>query len=251
MVEVAAQDGLSHKTYTLNVIREDGSGKTAPDITFPNESRTYSTETFELQASSNSTGAISFLLVEEQTENFPGDVTLSGTDNGTVAVIKSGKVRLRVNVAEDDNFLSGSSEMELTINKAAAHIEIRELVHEFDGEPKPAAVSTEPANLATEVLYNGSSTEPLAVGEYEVRAVIVDDNFAGEATDILTIHTPTAVFDPELAKKIKLYPNPTTGKARVEFKEAGQEMHVRVMDMSGHLISQGYASSGSNTAVGV
>ncbi len=242
LIEIASEDGLSHKRYTIHVVREGTTEKATPDITFNNESRPYSSETFDLAASSNSTGAITYHIAEEQTASYPGDLSLSGTGNKTVRIIKSGKVKLKAIVAEDDRFLSDSSEMDLTISKATASVVLRELNHEFTGEPKSAAVSTEPAGLTTEVHYNGTATAPVAIGEYEVSAVVLDENYAGEASAILTISTPTAVFDPELAKSIKLYPNPTTGKARLELKEYLKEVDISIMNIFGQTISQGVAT---------
>ena len=64
----------------------------------------------------------------------------------------------------------------------------------YTGQPAAAAVITEPANLATQVTYNGSAEAPVAVGSYEVVATITEPGYTGTATGTLVIEkAPAAV----------------------------------------------------------
>ena len=237
LIKVTAQDGSTTNSYTIDVSRAGAAAKTPPAITFSNEVTTFGTAAFSLPAISNSSGAITYQIVEELTDAYPGDVTLSGPGNRLVSVVKSGKVRLRAAVAEDDQYLSGSAEMDLTINKATAVVNITELNQEFNGEPRPVVVTTIPEGLATKVFYNGTSDVPEAEGEHEVLATIQDDNYIGEASASLIINFPTAVPHNELTKEIRLYPNPTRSKALLELK-AGMIADVKILDIAGRMIRQ-------------
>lgn len=239
-IVLTAQNGITSKTYTINVVKEQAPVRVAPSITFNNETRTYSTSSFNLQASSNSTGTITYQIVEELSDNYPGDVSLSGAGNATVTIVKSGKVKLKAMVDETDHHFSGEAQMELTVNKATAQVTITELNQEFNGNPRPVTVTSVPAGLPVTVLYDGVATVPHAIGEYAVSAAVTDNNYTGAANAVLLISTPTGVSDPEIGKDIKLYPNPTAGKAQLEFGQ-GTTAQITVTDLAGHIISQASA----------
>lgn len=242
-VKVTAQDGLATKTYTITAERENPPAKIPPTLTFANMATTFGQADFNLSAATNSSGAITYEIEEELTAAYPGDVTLSGPGDGTLSLVKSGKVRLKVNVAEDEVYLAESAEMELTIHKATAVINISALNHEYDGEPKAVQVFTSPEGLAIEVRYNGTSEMPAEAGEHEVSAIIVDDNFTGEGKATLLINVPTAIPQSEVVKEVKLYPNPARNKAILEL-DKGMKAEMKVMDISGRFIEEtGFSGS--------
>ena len=236
-VVVSAQNGTT-KTYIIEVVREHLLPKATPGISFQSEIISFSKGSFDLAAISDSRGTTTYEVVEELTVNYPGDVDLSGPGNKTVTVVKAGKVKLRANVAEDDQYVAASAEMELTIEKAPAKIIITELDQPFNGEPRSVAITTEPEGLPVKVFYNGSAeVVPTAAGEHNVLAVVMDDNYSGEASAILVVNMPTSVSNPEMVGNMKLYPNPTTGRVKLEL-DAGTQAFVRVRDLFGRLISQ-------------
>ncbi|WP_224995256.1 MBG domain-containing protein [Cesiribacter sp. SM1] len=249
-ISLKATSGSASGNITVKAISACGEGpavsvsivatKATPQLSFHNENRTYSTENFTLNASSSTVGSITYQVAEELTAAYPGDVTLSGTGNSVVSVLKSGKVRLRASVAADEYYAAASAEMELTINKAAATVTISGLNQEFNGEQRPVSVSTNPAGLDISVSYNGVVTVPAAVGEYAVRAVIVDDNYTGETSAMLIISAVTGISDPE-AHNILLYPNPTTNSTMLEL-ERGASAQITVMDLTGRIIRQAMAA---------
>ncbi|MGA0845691.1 MAG: S8 family serine peptidase [Luteolibacter sp.] len=75
----------------------------------------------------------------------------------------------------------------ITVNPAPAVIELSGLSQTYDGLPKQVTVSTVPSGLAYQVLYNGSTTAPSAIGSYEVSAEVVDINYQGSASGTLII----------------------------------------------------------------
>lgn len=89
--------------------------KLFPTVTFANLSKTYGDATFDLAATSNSTGVISYEIVAGGT----GSATLSGTNNNLVTLGNEGIVTLKATVAADANYNEGSRTVTLTIAKKA------------------------------------------------------------------------------------------------------------------------------------
>jgi hypothetical protein len=73
------------------------------------------------------------------------------------------------------------------INQAAAVVTLSDLTHPYDGTPKSATVTTNPAGLPVVVTYAGSATLPTAAGSYPVVATVSDPNYSGSATGTLLI----------------------------------------------------------------
>jgi hypothetical protein len=69
----------------------------------------------------------------------------------------------------------------------------------YTGQPVSASVITEPANLATQVTYNGGTQAPVAPGSYEVVATITEPGYTGTATGTLVIEKAQAVVTVESA----------------------------------------------------
>ena len=74
-----------------------------------------------------------------------------------------------------------------TVTKDAAAVTLGGLSQAFDGNPKSATATTEPAGLAVEFTYDGSATAPSAVGTYVVTGTVVDAMYQGSATGTLAI----------------------------------------------------------------
>lgn len=70
-----------------------------------------------------------------------------------------------------------------------ATVVLDDLVHVFDGTSKGATAITTPTGLSVDITYNGSETEPTAMGDYSVSAVIDDASFEGSTTGTLEIVT--------------------------------------------------------------
>jgi X-Pro dipeptidyl-peptidase len=102
---------------------------------------------------------------------------------------------------------TGTAELSLTVDKAAALVSLAALTQSHDGAPKPVTVTTEPAGLVVVVTYNGSSTPPTGVGSYAVSATIDDANYQGAATGTLTIvDTTPPIIESAAASPGSLWP---------------------------------------------
>lgn len=75
----------------------------------------------------------------------------------------------------------------LTVNQAAATVNLSNLSQTYNGSPKPITVTTTPASLANSVTYAGSATAPTDAGTYAVVATVTNPNYTGSASGTLTI----------------------------------------------------------------
>ena len=75
----------------------------------------------------------------------------------------------------------------VTVNKAAATVEITGLQHIANGSTKEVTVTTVPAGLAHTTTYNGQATAPSAAGSYDVVVTITAPNHFGTATATMVI----------------------------------------------------------------
>ena len=90
---------------------------------------------------------------------------------------------------------------------------------------------------------------PAEVGLYEVKAVVVDDHYEGEASAVLTIDAPTAVPDHRVGQAILFYPNPTTGIARLEL-QPGTKARITITDAAGRIVKQTAVTSSYEVNLG-
>ena len=79
------------------------------------------------------------------------------------------------------NFTTG------TIHKAAATVTLGDLAHHYDGTPKAASATTEPADLVVGFTYDTLTTPPSAAGSYAVVATVNESNYTGSAANTLVI----------------------------------------------------------------
>ncbi|MCX6879552.1 MAG: DUF2341 domain-containing protein [Verrucomicrobia bacterium] len=74
-----------------------------------------------------------------------------------------------------------------TINQAPATVTLGDLAVTYDGFPKAASVTTDPAGLAVDLTYDGSPTPPTQAGSYAVVATLSEVNYTGTASGTLVI----------------------------------------------------------------
>lgn len=121
-------------------------------------------------------------------------VTLSYNGSPTPPV-SAGSYTVTATIA-DPNY-GGATGGTLTIHKRTASVILGDLTHTYDGTPRSATVTTHPAGLTANLLYDRSGIAPTAVGTYAVEASIADPNYQGEAVAVLSIGkaTQTITFD--------------------------------------------------------
>lgn len=95
--------------------------------------------------------------------------------------------------AANYNSVNGTS-VSLVVTKATATITLSNLIQDYDGNPKPVTVTTNPVGLGViTTTYNGSGTAPSAIGSYSVISTLTNTNYtATNGTGTLTIQAVAA-----------------------------------------------------------
>ena len=121
----------------------------APSITFVDITKTYGDANFDLAATSNSPGTISYSIVAGGT----GSASLSGTNNATVTIGNAGTVTIRATQAADGSFAAGTKDITLTINQRPITVTINAGQSKVYGDSDPVSF----AYSTSGTLVNGDS----------------------------------------------------------------------------------------------
>jgi len=157
-------------TYTIQIPQE---------ITFPAMADQIATSRVALNATASS-GLTVYYSVASGPAFISGGSTLVFTGAGRVQVVAS----------QPGNAMWMSAfdvARSVTVYPAAATITLSDLDQTFNGDPRVALHTTDPAGLETEVQYDGLPDAPTAVGSYEVTAAIRDPLYKGSATGTLVV----------------------------------------------------------------
>jgi hypothetical protein len=92
----------------------------------------------------------------------------------------------------NDAIYHGSNVGTLTIGKGTATVTLESLDQTYDGTPRTATATTDPAGLAVDFTYNGATNGPIEIGSYAVTGTVNEANWQGAATGTLTIGKGTA-----------------------------------------------------------
>ena len=164
--------------------------KVGQTITFgalPN--RTYGDPPFALSATASSGLAVSYQIVS-------GPATLSISNLRVTGV---GRVTVRATQGGGNNYEPAPAvEQAFDVLAADGVITLGDLAQTYDGRPKSASVTTNPAGLSHTLTYTQGGrpvASPTAAGEYQVTAVIDDANHRGSATGTLVIGKATPVIN--------------------------------------------------------
>ena len=119
-----------------------------------------------------------------------------------------------------------------------AQIGISNTEQDYDGTPKEVTIITNPENLNTVVLYNGSEQQPTEAGTYTVQVTIDEANYTGSATATITISAITALVNRE-NKKLQAFPNPVSGILHIEAEDSSS---IKLINNKGQIVFQGIGS---------
>ncbi|MGD9613010.1 MAG: MBG domain-containing protein [Kiritimatiellia bacterium] len=91
-------------------------------------------------------------------------------------------------------YYAGSATGTLTIAKVPAAVALGNLAQIYDGTPKSATATTDPADLDVRFTYSGATNPPTAAGNYWVVATVDDPTWQGGASGVLAVaKAPAAV----------------------------------------------------------
>ncbi len=116
----------------------------------------------------------------------PGGLTVNLTYDGSATAPTAAGSYVVTGTVADANY-AGAATGTLVVAKAAATVSLSGLYYVYDGYPKSATVTTDPAGLSVAVTYDGSVVAPSATGSYAVVATVSDANYQGSAQGTLTI----------------------------------------------------------------
>ena len=204
-VTTAAITNVTAATYSITIT--DANGCTAsnsvtitepnitPTITFENFDKTYGDEDFNLIATTNSSGTITYSIL-----GLANGTVLLGSNNQTVTLGNSASIQIRATVAENGLYGDAYKDITLTINKAMLVATANDISRNF-GEENPAFTISYSGfkNGDTETVLNVqpivSSTANSTTLPGEVTIEIsegTDNNYTiTTASGTLTIVTPT------------------------------------------------------------
>ena len=125
-----------------------------------------------------------------------GVVTIT-YDGSTTAPTNAGSYAVAANL-DNANYTAPEATGTLVINKAPATINLSNLIQTYDGTPKSATATTDPAGLGVvTITYDGSTTAPTNAGSYAVAANLDNANYtAPEATGTLVINKASLSVKP-------------------------------------------------------
>ena len=126
-------------------------------------------------------------------------------DGSTTAPTNAGSYTVAANLDNANYDGAGSNREPCVINKAPATINLSNLIQTYDGTPKSATATTDPAGLGVvTITYDGSTTAPTNAGSYAVAANLDNANYtAPEATGTLVINKAPATIN--LSNLIQTY----------------------------------------------
>ena len=202
----ATADGLSLVTeYSFKAYAKNATGitygavqtfttlnPTSPTITFANINKTYGDPDFNLGATSNSNGTISYSIVAGGT----GSASLSGANNKTVTLGNIGTITIRATQAADGIYSSGTKEITLSISTKEITI-TADAKAKIYGEPDPTLTyQITSGSLETGDTFSGALDRIVGedVGGYEIDAGTVSAGSNYNTTFVvayLTISTKT------------------------------------------------------------
>jgi len=141
--------------------------------------KSYGNAPFSPNATASSGLAISY------TSSNPAVATISGT---TVTIVGVGTTTITASQGGDSNYNTATAVPQtLTVGKGAATVTLGSLNATYNGTARAATATTVPNGLQVTLTYNGSATEPVAVGTYTVTATVIDGLYEGNTTGTLTI----------------------------------------------------------------
>ncbi len=139
---------------------------------------------------SSVSGATSYTVKRAATIGGPYASIASGLSSATYAdtnVTAGATYYYVVDAVNAGGSSADSAEANAFVPKIAASITLGGLSQAYDGLPKSATASTNPANLAVALTYNGSSAPPVSAGTYSVSANITDPSYTGTVSTLFTI----------------------------------------------------------------
>lgn len=184
---------------TLSVTEGDLVSSGNPGGPFSPTSRQYTLLNFGATSLNWSAGkAASWLTLEPAsgTLNAGESITVTASINSNANTLSVGTYVDTISFTNTTNGNGNTSRAaSVTVNGLPVQITVGNLTQTYDGTPKSVTVSTNPADLAYTLTYNGQEEEPVNAGLYDVFVVVTDPNYTGSASRTLTIARAPQTID--------------------------------------------------------
>ncbi|GAB1856251.1 hypothetical protein MHTCC0001_10860 [Flavobacteriaceae bacterium MHTCC 0001] len=152
------------KTFTTSSL-------VAPTITFNDITKTYGDSDFTLNATSNSSGTITYSIIGGANGN-----SLSGTNNADVAIGNVGDITIRASQAADGSFDSGTKDITLTVDQKAITV-TADAISKTYGDSDPTLTYQVTGLVGMDVLSGSlSRATGEAVGTYAIGQGTLDNS---------------------------------------------------------------------------
>ncbi len=133
-----------------------------------------------LSAAYDGTGQAALVSTE------PEGLTVAMTYDGSATLPVSVGSYAVTGVVNAANYAGTNADV-FVIGQGAAAVSLNGLSQIYDGTPKSAGATSEPAGLSVNLTYNGLALAPTAAGSYAVTGTVVDANYAGSGTGTLVV----------------------------------------------------------------
>lgn len=174
-VRLVADDGAV-RTFDELVLNFEDSAKLPAVVTISNMSRTY-----------NGTAQRAVIVTE------PSGLATEVTYNGSTEPPVDAGIYDVLAVVNDTTY-RGSASATLVVARAPAEVVLdnASVSATYDGTSKRSTATTSPPGLGVDFTYNGSASEPVNAGSYNVRAFVNDPNYEGSVDGSLIIDPAAA-----------------------------------------------------------
>ncbi|WP_298764478.1 MBG domain-containing protein [uncultured Polaribacter sp.] len=184
-----------------------------PSINFTDISKTYGDDDFQLLATSDSAGQISYSI-----QGNANGTTLVGTNNDFINIGEAGNVTIRVNIAEHDNYSSNTKDITLSVNKKAITITADDISKVY-GDVNPTFTMTyngfvngdTAAQIDTQPDITSIATQNSDAGQYDITlANGMDNNYSFSLTNgTLSVNKKAITITADDLSKVYGDVNPT------------------------------------------
>ncbi|HWQ92092.1 MAG TPA: MBG domain-containing protein, partial [Clostridia bacterium] len=185
----------------------------------------------------------------------PPDLAVNTTYDGNADAPTNAGTYEVIATINDLNYAGGATNT-LTVLKASGTVELQNLTQVYDGNAKPVLAVTIPPDLAVNIIYDGNADAPTNAGTYEVIATINDLNYAGGATNSLTVLKATRsvvlinliqVYD-GTARRVNAITSPEDLPVSITYDGSTQApTNAGTYEVIGRIIDLSYAGEVTNT----